>query len=50
MTYALVGTALALTGPGRYSLDHADRCERSNRPWMRVLALTSARSAVRGVY
>jgi putative oxidoreductase len=40
-TYALVGTALALTGPGRFSVDQMTGGA-LNRPWMRVLTLISA--------
>jgi putative oxidoreductase len=35
----LVGAALAITGPGRYSLDAA-LGDRLNRPWMTAVALT----------
>lgn len=41
MTYALVGTTLALTGPGRYSVDQLTGGA-LNRPWMRVLAVIGA--------
>jgi putative oxidoreductase len=41
VTYALVGTTLALTGPGRYSVDQLTGGA-LNRPWMRVLALIGA--------
>ena len=41
VTYALVGTMLALTGPGRFSVDHLTG-EVLNRPWMRALALIGA--------
>jgi putative oxidoreductase len=41
VTYALVGTLLALTGPGRFSVDHVIGGA-LNRPWMRALALTGA--------
>ncbi len=41
VTYALVGSTFALTGPGRFSLDHATG-EVFNRPWMRTVALVSA--------
>jgi putative oxidoreductase len=41
VTYALVGTLLALTGPGRFSVDHVIGGA-LNRPWMRVLALIGA--------
>jgi putative oxidoreductase len=40
-TYALVGTTLALTGPGRFSVDHVTGGA-LNRPWMRALALLGA--------
>ena len=36
---ALTGTALAVAGPGRYSLDAATG-DRLNRPWMATTALT----------
>ncbi len=36
-TYALVAASLAITGPGRYSLDAATN-NVLNRPWMTVLA------------
>jgi putative oxidoreductase len=39
-TFGLVGTALALTGPGRYSLDHA-LGHKLNRRWMAVIGLAS---------
>jgi putative oxidoreductase len=41
LTYALVGTTIALTGPGRFSLDHLTGGA-LNRPWMRALALIGA--------
>ena len=41
MTYALVGTTFALTGPGRFSVDHLIGGA-LNRPWMRALALIGA--------
>ena len=40
-TFALVGSALALTGPGRYSLDAATGGV-LNKPWMGAVALVSA--------
>ena len=40
-TFALVGTTLALTGPGRYSLD-AVTGGLLSRPWMTAIALVSA--------
>jgi len=40
-TYALVGATLALTGPGRFSVDHVIGGA-LNRPWMRALALVGA--------
>jgi putative oxidoreductase len=41
VTYALVGTTFAFTGPGRFSVDHLlDGA--LNRPWMRALALIGA--------
>src|SRR3954470_15293620 len=43
-TFGLVGTVLALTGPGRFSLDHASR-HVLNRPWMTILAFASPASA-----
>jgi putative oxidoreductase len=39
-TFGLVGTALALAGPGRFSLDHA-LGHRLNRRWMAVVGLLS---------
>jgi putative oxidoreductase len=41
LAYALVGTLLALAGPGRFSVDHVIDGA-LNRPWMRVLALIGA--------
>ena len=41
VTYALVGSTFALTGPGRFSVDHLTG-EALNRPWMRALALVGA--------
>jgi putative oxidoreductase len=41
VAYALVGSTLALTGSGRFSLDHLTGTA-LNRPWMRVLALIGA--------
>jgi putative oxidoreductase len=41
VTYALVGTTFALTGPGRFSVDHL-LGGALNRPWMRALALIGA--------
>jgi putative oxidoreductase len=41
VAYALVGSTLALTGPGRFSLDQLTG-RALNRPWMRVLALIGA--------
>ena len=41
VTYALVGSTFALTGPGRFSVDHRTG-EALNRPWMRALALAGA--------
>ena len=40
VTYALVGTILALTGPGRFSVHLTGGV--LNRPWMRALALIGA--------
>jgi putative oxidoreductase len=37
----LLGTAFVLTGPGRYSLDHATGYV-LNKPWMRVVAVAGA--------
>jgi putative oxidoreductase len=44
---ALAGTAVAISGPGRYSLDHL-LGNRLNRPWMSAVALSvlGAASAV----
>jgi putative oxidoreductase len=39
-TFGLIGTALALGGPGRFSLDHA-LGHKLNRRWMAVAALAS---------
>ena len=41
VTYALVGSTFALTGPGRFSLDQVTG-EALNRPWMRALAILGA--------
>ena len=41
VTYALVGSTFALTGPGRFSVDQATR-EVFNPPWMRAVALVGA--------
>jgi putative oxidoreductase len=38
LTFGVVGSALALGGPGRYSLDHLT-ADALNRPWMRFVAL-----------
>jgi putative oxidoreductase len=43
-TFGLVGTVLALTGPGRFSLDHASG-QALNRQWMTILAFASTVSA-----
>lgn len=40
-TYGLVGTALALAGPGRFSLDHLSG-HTVNRTWMAVVGLAAA--------
>lgn len=40
----LAGAAIAISGPGRYSLDRVLR-DRLNRPWMAVVALTALGSA-----
>lgn len=40
-TYGLVGAAVALGGPGTWSLDALKR-HRLNKPWMRLFALASA--------
>ena len=40
-TYALLGSAFVLTGPGRYSLDYATGYA-VNKPWMRVVAVVGA--------
>ncbi len=40
-TFALVGSTLALTGPGRYSIDAATGGA-LNKPWMSAVALVSA--------
>jgi putative oxidoreductase len=40
-TFGLVATSIALTGPGKFSLDHA-LGHRLNRSWMRTLALAAA--------
>jgi putative oxidoreductase len=40
-TYGLLGSAFALTGPGRYSLDHATGYA-LNKPWMRIAAVAGA--------
>lgn len=41
---ATVGTALAVAGPGRYSLDHV-LGHRLDRPWMATVALTALGAA-----
>lgn len=41
---ALTGAALAITGPGRYSLDELLK-HRTNRPWMAAAALVSMAAA-----
>jgi putative oxidoreductase len=43
-TFGLVGTVLALTGPGRFSLDRAIG-GRLNRPWMAAVGLVSTIAA-----
>ena len=43
-TFGLVGTVLALTGPGKFSLDRASG-DVLNRPWMTALGLVSAIAA-----
>jgi putative oxidoreductase len=43
-TFALVGAAVALGGPGRYSLDQLTG-HALDKPWMRGVALTSAVAA-----
>lgn len=43
-TYGLVGAAVAVGGPGRYSID-ALSGDVLNKPWMRAVALTSAVAA-----
>jgi putative oxidoreductase len=43
-TYALVGAALALTGPGRFSVDHATG-DVLNRRWMAVAGLSATIAA-----
>ena len=48
MTYGLVGTALTLTGPGRYSLDHVTG-HLFDKPWMRVVAYVGAAGAATAV-
>jgi len=45
---ATVGTALAVAGPGRYSLDAA-LGHRLNRPWMTTVALTALGAAAAAV-
>jgi putative oxidoreductase len=42
--FALVGTAIALGGPGRYSIDELTG-HALDKPWMRGVALTSAVAA-----
>ncbi|MFD7546855.1 DoxX family protein [Streptomyces sp. NPDC059578] len=44
VTFGLVGAALALTGAGRYSLDHAT-CHVLDRDWMVPLALAATATA-----
>jgi len=40
-TYGLIGAAVALSGPGTWSLDALTR-HKLNKPWMRLFALASA--------
>jgi len=43
-TFGLVGAVLALTGPGKFSLDHASG-HALNRPWMAIVGLASTLGA-----
>ncbi|MFC0452351.1 DoxX family protein [Rhodococcus jostii] len=43
----LVGTAVGIAGPGKFSVDHVSG-DALNRPWMRTVALTSAAVAAAG--
>jgi putative oxidoreductase len=48
LAYGVVGTALTLTGGGRYSLDHLTG-HLLDKPWMRVVAYVSAASAATAI-
>jgi putative oxidoreductase len=48
LAYAAVGTALTLTGPGRYSLDHLTG-HVLDKPWMRAIAYAGAVGAAAAV-
>jgi putative oxidoreductase len=48
LAYAVVGSALTLTGAGRYSLDHLTG-HVLDKPWMRVVAYVSAAGAAAAV-
>lgn len=48
LAYAVVGSALTLTGAGRYSLDHLTG-HVLDKPWMRVVAYVSAAGAATAV-
>jgi putative oxidoreductase len=48
LAYAAVGTALTLTGAGRYSLDHLTG-HVLDKPWMRVVAYAAAAGAATAV-
>ncbi|GAB2571688.1 DoxX family protein [Microlunatus antarcticus] len=48
LTYGLVGTALTLTGAGRYSLDHLTG-HVFDKPWLRVAAYAAAAGAATAI-
>jgi putative oxidoreductase len=48
LAYAAVGTALTLTGPGRYSLDHITG-HLLDKPWMRAVAYAGAAGAAAAI-
>jgi putative oxidoreductase len=48
LAYAVVGSALTLTGAGRYSLDHVTG-HVLDKPWMRVVAYVGAAGAATSI-
>lgn len=48
LAYAVVGSALTLTGAGRYSLDHLTGYV-LDKPWMRIVAYVSAAGAATAI-